>query len=98
MLLDNKQFLITNLYGPNNDDPHFFEIIYTNLSSSQATNYAIIMVGDYKTVLCTPMDRKGSHTTNYCPHALREIGKEELIDAIKAFRPGETPGLDGIPV
>ena len=53
------------------------------------------------------MDRKGSHTTNNCPRALREItnimcegqiAEEELLDAIKAFKAGETPGLDGIPV
>ena len=27
-----------------------------------------------------------------------QITEEEFIDAIKAFKPGKTPGLDGIPV
>ena len=31
------------------------------------------MVGDYNMVLNTSMDRKGNHTTNYQPHALKEI-------------------------
>jgi hypothetical protein len=30
MLLDNKQIWLINLYGPNNDDPSFFENIYKN--------------------------------------------------------------------
>ena len=37
MLLDNKQIWLINLYGPNKDDPSFFENIYKNLSTLQAT-------------------------------------------------------------
>ena len=33
----------------------------------------IIMVDVYITVLNTSMDRKGNHTTNYHPQALKEI-------------------------
>ena len=73
MLLDNKQIWLINLYGPNNDDPSFFENIYKNLSTLQATLDSIIMVGDFNTVLKTSMDRKGNHTTNYHPQALKEI-------------------------
>jgi exonuclease III len=69
MLLDNKQIGLINLYGPNNDDPSFFENIYKNLSTQQATLDSIIMVGDFNTVLNTSMDRKGNHTTNYHPQA-----------------------------
>jgi hypothetical protein len=47
--------------------------IYTNLLNLHATNYLIIMVGDYNTVLSTSMDRKGHHSTNYHHRALREI-------------------------
>ena len=73
MLLDNKQLWLVNLYGPNNDDPSFFENIYKNLSTLQATLDSIIIVGDFNTVLNTSMDRKGNHTTNYHPQALKEI-------------------------
>ena len=31
------------------------------------------MVGDYNTVLNSSMDRKGNHTTNNHPYALKEI-------------------------
>jgi exonuclease III len=73
VLLDNKQIRLINLYGPNNGDPSFFEYIYENVSTLQATLNSIIMVGDFNTVLNTSMDRKGNHTTNYHPQALKEI-------------------------
>jgi exonuclease III len=53
MKVDNKEIWLINLYGPNQDDPHFFKTIYTNLLNLQATNDQIIMVGDYNTVLST---------------------------------------------
>ena len=34
MSLDNKQIWLINLYGPNNDDPSFFENIYKNSTSN----------------------------------------------------------------
>jgi exonuclease III len=80
MLLDQKQIWLIHLYGPNNDDPHFFENVYNNLLRSQATNESIIMVGDYNTVLSTSMDRKGNRMTNYPPQALKEITK--IMDAL----------------
>ena len=73
MVLDHKQIWLINLYGPNNDDPHFFENIYNKLSTLQAIKDSIIMVGYYNTVLNSSMDRKGNHTTNNHPHALKEI-------------------------
>lgn len=82
MLLDQKQIWLINLYGPNNDDLHFFKNICNNLLSSQATKS--IMVGDYNMVLTTSMDRKGNHSTNYHPQAFKEITKImdtlELVD------------------
>ena len=47
MLLDNKQIWLINLYGPNSDDPRFFENICNKWSTLQATLDYIIMVGDY---------------------------------------------------
>ena len=57
MLLDHKQIWLINPYSPNNDNPHFFEMIYNTLSNLQAIQDSIIMVGDYNTVLNTAMDR-----------------------------------------
>jgi hypothetical protein len=48
--LDNKQIWLINLYGPNNDDPSFFENIYKNWSTLQATLDSIIMVGDFNSL------------------------------------------------
>ena len=75
MKVDGKEIRLINLYGPNQDDPHFFNNIYTNLLNLQATNYQIIMVGDYNTVLSTSMDRKGNHSPNYHHCALKEMIK-----------------------
>uniref|UniRef100_A0AAZ3PMB9 exodeoxyribonuclease III n=1 Tax=Oncorhynchus tshawytscha TaxID=74940 RepID=A0AAZ3PMB9_ONCTS len=73
MLLDNKQIWLINLYGPNNDDP-------TTLDS-------IIMVGDFNTVLNTSMDRKGNHTTNYPPRALKEImNVMDILELVDIWR------------
>ena len=87
MLLDNKQIWLINLYGPNNDDPSFFENIYKNLSTLQATLDSIIMVGDFNTVLNTSMDRKGNHTTNYHPQALKEImNVMDILELVDIWR------------
>jgi hypothetical protein len=37
MKVDEKEMWLIDLYGPNQDDPHFFENIYTNLLNLQAT-------------------------------------------------------------
>ena len=73
MKVEEKEIWLINLYGPNQDDPHFFENIYTNLLNLQATDDLIIMVGDYNRVLSTSMDRKGNHSTNYHHLPLKEI-------------------------
>jgi exonuclease III len=73
MNVDEKEIWLINLYGPNQDDPYFFENIYTNLLNLEAINYQIIMIGDYNKVLSTSMDRKGNHSTNYHHRALKEI-------------------------
>ena len=59
MNVDEKGIWLINLYGPNQDDPYFFKIIYIHLLNLQATNYQLIMVGDYNTVLSTSLDPKG---------------------------------------
>ena len=90
MKVDEKEIWL-NLYGPNQDDPYFFKNIYTNLLNLQATNYHIIMVGDYNTVLSTSMDRKGNHSTNDYHRALKEItnimGTLEKVDIWRLKNP-----------
>jgi hypothetical protein len=86
MLLDNKQTWLINLYGPNTDDPcHFEYILHKNVSTLQATQGSIFMVGYYCMLLNTSMDRKGNRTTNYHTRALKEVmnvmGVLELVEA-----------------
>jgi hypothetical protein len=50
MKVDEKEIWLIHLYGPNQDDPHFFENIYTNLLNLQATHDLIITVGGYNSV------------------------------------------------
>jgi hypothetical protein len=74
MKVDEKEIWLINLYGPNQDDPHFFENIYPNLLNLQATNDLIIMVAVLSTSkLSTSMNRKGNHSTNFYHCALNEI-------------------------
>ena len=70
MKVDEKYIWLINLHGPNQEYPDFFQNIYTNLLNLQTTNYLIVMVGDYNTVLSTSMDRKGNHSTKN--HHLRK--------------------------
>uniref|UniRef100_A0A4W5JZ51 exodeoxyribonuclease III n=1 Tax=Hucho hucho TaxID=62062 RepID=A0A4W5JZ51_9TELE len=87
MLLDSKQIWLINLYGPNNDDPSFFENIHKNVLTLQATLDSIIMVGDFNTVLNTSMDQKGNHTTNYHPQALKEImNVMDILELVDIWR------------
>ena len=61
------------------------------LLSLQVTNYPVNIVGDYNTVLSASMDRKGYQTTNYHPHALKEITNImdtlELVDLWRQKNP-----------
>lgn len=70
-MIGSKEICLINLYGPNKDDHLFFEIISQNLHG--LTSDHIIMVGDYNTVLNTSLDRKGNQSSNYHPHACKEI-------------------------
>ena len=61
--------------------------MYKNLSTLQATLDSIIMVGDFNTVLNTSMDRKGNHTTNYHPQALKEImNVMDILELVDIWR------------
>jgi exonuclease III len=75
-----KEIWLNNLYGPSQNDPHFFKNIYTNLLNLQATNDLITMVGDYNTVLSTSMDCKGNHSPNYHHRALK---KSNIMDTLE---------------
>ena len=82
-----KHIWLINLYGPNNDDPSFFENIFNNVSTPQATLDSIIMVGDFNTVLNTSMERKGNHTTNYHPQTLKEImNVMDMLELVDIWR------------
>ena len=47
MKVNEKEIWLIHLYGPNQDDPYFFENIYTNLLNLQATNNSLEGVPTY---------------------------------------------------
>ena len=73
---DFKCYWTINRYGSLTFTDHIM-MIHASLKICiivyQIIQYSIIMVGDYNTVLNTSIDRVGNHSTNYHPHALKEI-------------------------
>lgn len=71
-----QNLCILNLYGPNKDEPLFFEELYYKLQEQQGE---IILVGDFNIVLNNVLDRKGNTFGNYHPQALHKI--QNIIDS-----------------
>lgn len=67
---------ILNLYGPNRDEPSFFDGIKKMLQEQQGE---IVIVGDFNVALDKRSDRKGNTAIDYHPHALKSI--QNVIDA-----------------
>ena len=51
---NNKRFILTNIYGPNQDDPAFYKNIYSKILSFSNCN--IIIVGDWNLLLNPKID------------------------------------------
>ena len=56
-VIDNKQFLLVNIYAPNEDDPQFYEDIFNQIVSF---NIDYVIVGGDLNVHLTELDKKGS--------------------------------------
>lgn len=72
--INNYSLTIGNLYGPNTDDPSFFQNFFSSISN--LSNCPIIIAGDFNTVLDPTTDR------------FNNIGKKHIwksTDSIKQF-------------
>lgn len=89
-----KNLCLVNLYGPNTDEPIFFEKISDTIQDLQGTYEYIIVAGDYNTVLNSAIDRKGNKTSNYHQRALKEITNtmdtHDLVDIWRLKNPHST--------
>lgn len=87
VIVEDKKICLVNLYGPNIDDPLFFETICEITQNLQSTCDHTIMVGDYNTVLNSTIDRKGNKITNYHQCALKEIiNTMDTLDLVDIWR------------
>lgn len=54
--INDRHIVLTNLYGPNSDSPHFYELVFDQLQ--QLNNPEWIMTGDFNLVLDNILDNK----------------------------------------
>lgn len=73
-LLNSDPITLVNVYGPNIDNPQFFERLFFALSDSHAEIY---MGGDFNLVLDTDLDRSSQKTCSLTRSAI--FLKEELL-------------------
>lgn len=80
--------VLTNVYGPNNDDPNFFLDMFTQIDKFDAFN--LVIAGDFNAVL-GPLDYQGSqpHHSNKKSKEIISILMDEfnLIDVWRHFNP-----------
>lgn len=76
VIIKGQKMCILNLYGPNTDEPSFFDDIWVRLQEQQGE---FIIVGDFNVALDKTLDRKGNTSINYHPQALQKI--QNAIDA-----------------
>lgn len=83
VIVEDKKVCLVNLYGPNIDDPVYFDTIKETISSSNFLSDYYIVGGDFNVVQNGDKDRKGNNT-NYHKQAqkvIREmIDEKDLID------------------
>lgn len=64
LITKGESLCIVNLYGPNTDEPRFFDILKCILHDNDGE--IIIMVGDFYTSINNAMDRKGRVIKDGC--------------------------------
>ena len=74
--IENKNVIIVNVYGPNTDDAHFFEILYNFIRANDDKN--IIIGGDFNTTLNPNIDKKNGNTD---AHKKCRLQLNNLIDS-----------------
>lgn len=83
--IDNLQFLLVNLYGPNSDTPEFYSQLLGKIEEIYSGQYVIIG-GDFNLVLNQDLDTMNYKRINN-PKAQVEVHKlMETLDLIDIFR------------
>jgi exonuclease III len=83
-----KNIVLVNLYGPNNDDPQFYEEIKSRLVQLSYTD--IIVGGDWNLVLNPGLDYHNyKHVNNpkACDKVMELSGEVDLVDVWRELNP-----------
>ena len=86
--INDKHIMILNVYGPNNDDVHFFETLETFVRENEDKN--IIIGGDFNTVLNPDIDKKNGNidTHKKCRNKLNSfLDSCNFCDIWRVFNP-----------
>ena len=78
--IENQLYTIANIYGPNNDDPEFFQQFGENLLDFSGEN--IILAGDFNLVLEVEKDKQGGRFARTLQSVL-----DRHINTKKVFSP-----------
>ena len=80
VLIDNKEFLLVNLYGPNTDFPSFYEQVFACLESTGIDHK--IIAGDFNLTINDNVDRIGSgmHKNKQARVKIQEQLENGLVD------------------
>lgn len=87
-ILDDKEFIFVNVYGPNKDSPNLFEDLQTYISLNDENVF--IIGGDFNTVINDHIDRKGSNQirNTKCKAVIKNIIEtNELVDVWRVKNP-----------
>ncbi len=76
-IINNKDFTIANIYGPNMDDENFFHTFFSILS--EFSQSAVIIGGDFNTVINPTLDQSNAPNQMKTWHSA-EIIKQNMID------------------
>jgi len=77
VVLNNQKITIINVYGPNKDEPLFFESIHRKMNDFECES--IIWGGDFNCVLDIMMDKKGGRAQSHCN------SRKYIYDIISAY-------------
>ena len=77
LTVEDKRFTLTNLYGPNTDDPYFYRKVFENIQD--LGNESTVIVGDWNLVLDPSVDLE-----NY-KHINNPKAREEVLKYLEYF-------------
>ena len=90
LTVNNEKITLTNLYGPNNDNPQFFQTILDYID--EIGNSEVIICGDYNCVINPELDYynyKNINNTKARDKVLEIINKKYLVDPFREKYPNK---------